>query len=145
MPMQQTEWAEVVAKLNLSYPRQQVTRATADLWYAELQRFDAHLLTSVLRDHLKYSSFAPSCAELYTGALALVGDTPSQAAVEARGPGRGVPMPEHVKRRLTELGLRKVGRPVPADDRAGPAFEENRMWQMAALAEMDPAGKVPVR
>lgn len=99
----------------------------------------------MLRDHLKYSSFAPSCAELYQGALALVGDTPSQAAVEARGPGKGVPMPAHVRRRLEELGLRRVGRQIPGDDRAGPAFEENRMWQMAALAEMDPKGKVPVR
>src|SRR6266508_1545572 len=145
MPMQQTEWAEVVARLNLSYPRQQVTRATADLWYAELQRFDAHLLTAVLRDHLKYSSFAPSCAELYTGALALAADTPTQAAIEARGPGRGVPMPAHVKRRLEELGLRRVGKAVPGDDRVGPAFGASQVTAMAAPAELDPKGTVPAR
>jgi hypothetical protein len=125
-----------VNRINASYPRQQLKAETAAVWYAELARFDAAMLTMVLRDHVRYSSFAPSCAELYQGALALLQEQPTGAAALPAPSSQGAPMPDHVRAKFVEMGLYKL-KSVPADDRADPvAFEEHRRMVMADLAAM---------
>jgi hypothetical protein len=136
--MDKPQWAEIVARLNASYPGQQVEPMTAREWYTELAHLPADRVWRAVRRLRRERSFRPSLAELLDACAAEARAEPSaQAALTAREDGPGEPMPADAADRLAAMGLRRVGRRVPADDRANQArLEAERRRQLARLTAM---------
>jgi hypothetical protein len=128
----------IVAKLNLTWDKDQISKATADEWYEELAGRPADRVWRAVRRVRRQQKFRPELAELLAAcaeeARAEVSDQP---ALTARVEGPGAPMPANVRAQLAAMGLRRVGRRVPADDRANQArLEAERRRQLAELAAM---------
>jgi hypothetical protein len=125
--MHQVEWAQIVARLNLNWPGQQISTQTADEWFEPLRGFPAAEVWDAIdrhrrdmtpgRDRTPAGHWAPSLA----GILACVDanwrdrsaarrELEAKAARAARNGRGGVPMPPEAKHAMEVLRDSMAGR-----------------------------------
>lgn len=117
-------WTDVVGKLNLCYPRQQIGAETALLWFRPLADLDARDVEAAAFELLGESKWLPACAELREAALAARRSRQDAARQRAIGPPPplGTPIPSHLREELVAIGLLKPKREdAPSRGRTEPA------------------------
>jgi hypothetical protein len=122
----------IVAKLNSSYPGQELRPETAVEWYDELAEYPAERVWRAVRRCRREQSFRPSLAELLDAmilnAREQVAQPSDRPAIEARDPNSlGVPPPAAFR-----LALRNLLRRLPSDAME-PPIAKSRAQQLAEL------------
>jgi hypothetical protein len=109
------EWIAIVAKLNSSFPGQQIEEPMAREWFGELRGFPAGEVWLAVRRCRREREFMPGLAAILEAIDAnhreLMEDRrQAAAAMQARPPGRrGVPMPIETKQAIQILDARLKG------------------------------------
>ncbi len=106
MAMAWEQWAEIVARLNASWPDQQIEPPTAREWFDELRHLDAGDVWLAIRELRTEHHFRPSLAEILAGVKAYRGRLAEQAhSQELRhlASRRGMPMPPETRQALEIL------------------------------------------
>src|SRR6266508_2201467 len=118
------EWKQIVARLNLSFPGQQIKPDTAREWFEELRPFPEPDVWLAVRRCRREQTFRPALAQVLDAVDANDRDEREQrrtlAALAAR-PGsrrRGAPMPTEAKRAVEILEDRLAGKLEPAQAKA---------------------------
>jgi hypothetical protein len=104
--MQATEWRDLVAKLNASYPGQEISPETAAEWYLELADRNAGDVWLAIRELRTEQTWRPSLAELLAGVKTyrarLAEQAHHQHLRELAG-RKGAPMPPETKQAMEIL------------------------------------------
>lgn len=138
-----TEWADIVDRLNASYPGQALRPETAAEWFTELAEYPAERVWRAVRRCRREQSFRPTLAELMDAMLANAHDQATEPsnlpAIEARDPDSpGVPPPPSVKLLIRNLMAKRI--PDAPTQPTGRSQAE----QLAALeAEMRKEAEAP--
>jgi hypothetical protein len=106
MAVQATEWRDIVAKLNASYPGQEISPETAAEWYTELARLDAGDVWLAIRELRTEIKWRPSLAEILAGVKVYRAKLAEQAySQELRHLARrkGTPMPPETRQAMEIL------------------------------------------
>jgi hypothetical protein len=104
--VQATEWRDIVAKLNASYPGQEISPETAAEWYTELAKLDAGDIWLAVRELRKEQRWRPSLAEILAGVKVYRAELAEQAHhqhLELAGRRKGTPMPPETRQALEIL------------------------------------------
>jgi hypothetical protein len=104
--MQATEWRDIVARLNASYPGQEISPETAAEWYTELAHLDPGDIWLAVRALRREHHFRPTLAELLVAYKAHRAELAEQAASQQRrrdSQTRGTPMPPETRQAMEIL------------------------------------------
>jgi hypothetical protein len=104
--VQATEWRDIVAKLNASYPGQEISPETAAEWYTELGHLDAGDVWLSVRELRTEMRWRPGLAELLAGVKVYRAKLAEQAhhqRLELARRRQGVPMPPETKQAMEIL------------------------------------------
>jgi hypothetical protein len=106
MGMAWQQWAEIVGRLNASYPEQQIEPATAREWFTELERLDAGDVWLAIRELRTEQRWRPGLAEILAGVKVyrakLAEQAHSQQLRHLSG-RKGTPMPPETKQAMEIL------------------------------------------
>jgi len=104
------EWTQIVAKLNASFPGQQIEPPTAREWFDELHGYAAGEVWLAIRLLRKEEKFRPGLAEIITGIKLCRRDMADAKRIQEQkqgtrnlGGGRGGPMPPETQEALKIL------------------------------------------
>lgn len=104
--MQATDWREIIAKLNASYPGQEISPETAAEWYTELAHLDAGDVWLAIRELRTEMRWRPSLAEILAGVklyrAKLAEQAHSQELRHLSG-RKGTPMPPETRQAMEIL------------------------------------------
>lgn len=101
------QWTEIVARLNASWPDQQIEPPTAREWFDDLRHLDPGDVWLAVRELRKEQRWRPSLAEILAGVKIYRANLAEQVRsqhrrqIDARG---GVPMPPETKEAMRILG-----------------------------------------
>ncbi len=104
--MQATEWRDIVAKLNASYPGQEISPETAAEWYTELTHLNAGDIWLAVRALRKEQRWRPALAEILAGVKVYRAQLAEEAhSQELRhlANRKGTPMPPETRQALEIL------------------------------------------
>jgi hypothetical protein len=102
--MQATEWRDIVARLNASYPGQEISPETAAEWYDELAHLDPGDIWLAVRELRREHHFRPNLAELLVAYKAHRAEMAAQARhLQLHAGGRGTPMPPETRQAMEIL------------------------------------------
>ena len=104
--MQATEWRGIVAKLNASYPGQEISPETAAEWYVELAHLDVGDVWLAIRELRTEMRWRPGLAEILAGVrmyrTKLAEDAHSQELRHLAN-RKGTPMPPETRQAMEIL------------------------------------------
>jgi hypothetical protein len=106
MAMAWEQWAEIVARLNASWPDQQIEPPTAREWFDELHHLDAGDVWLAIRELRTEIKWRPSLAEILAGVKVYRAKLAEQAhhqQLERARSRRGTPMPPETKQAMEIL------------------------------------------
>src|SRR6266567_3522323 len=106
MAMAWEQWAEIVARLNASWPDQQIEPPTAREWFDELRHLDAGDIWLAVRELRKEQRWRPALAEILAGVKVYRAELAEQVhhqQLELAGRRKGAPMPPETKQALEIL------------------------------------------
>lgn len=99
----------MAARMVAAWPSQPIPMSTLEVWFAELAQFPAGDVEAAFWEHLRRSSYLPSCAELREGARAVAKEQERVSRVPEL-PQPREPIPPGILAEWERLGLRKPRR-----------------------------------